>query len=116
MDGSENQPYGKGVEKRGSLRGLLKVALINKRVFEKDFFFTSALNISASGVLIESDEIMVYGDKITCTFIIQHKIDVTGEVVRAIRKAPDIYHYGVRFLNLDPKARAQIEDLVKDKR
>ncbi len=109
--GSAIQP-----EKRGSLRALIKVALINKGMSEKDFFFSTALNISASGILIESDKIVAPGDRIACTFILQHKIDVAGEVVRAVRKAPDIYHYGVRFLNLHPKARVQIEELVKDNR
>ena len=106
----KNQTCGKGAEKRGCLRGLIKVAL--KGIFERDFFFSTALNISASGILIETDKILAQGDRIVCSFILQRKIEVTGEVVRAIRKAPDVYHYGVRFLNPTANAKAQIEEFV----
>ena len=108
--GGEIQACGKGAEKRGNLRGLIKVIL--KGIFEKDFFFSTALNISASGILIETDKILAQGDKIVCSFILQHKIHMTGEVVRAVSKATDLYHYGVRFLNLDPNAKTQIEEFV----
>ena len=115
--GSKMQPYNKGDEKRGSLRRPIKeVALINKGIFEKDIFFSIALNISASGILIETDKIMALGDKIKCTFMLQHRIDVAGEVIRVVRKAQDIYHYGVRFFNIDHGAKAEIEELARGNR
>ncbi|HXX58928.1 MAG TPA: PilZ domain-containing protein [Thermodesulfovibrionales bacterium] len=100
----------KKAERRGSLRALIKVSV--NGVFQDDFFYAVAQNISTSGILFETDKLLVEGDKIACSFVLQHKIDIDGEVVRSERKTPDLYHCGVRFLNLDPKAKAEIEELV----
>jgi len=101
-------------EERGSPRGIIKASV--KGTFRNDLFFSIAQNISTSGIFFETDKAFAPGDKVACSFVLQHRIDVTGEVVRVVRETADLYHYGVRFLNLDSKARIQIQDLVKSQR
>jgi hypothetical protein len=97
-------------EKRGSLRGLIN-ALVKGKVQNK-FFFSISQNISASGILLETDRILKHGDKITCSFVLQHEITAHGEIVRTSQKTSNLYNYGVHFINLDPKSKAEIEEVL----
>jgi CheY-like chemotaxis protein len=102
------------VSERGSLRELVKVSVKGK--FRDDFFFAVSRNASVSGILFETDKAFSQSDKITCSFVVQHTITADGEVVRVGRKTEDLYHYGVRFLNLDPESKVQIEEFVKSQK
>jgi CheY-like chemotaxis protein len=102
------------VSERGSLREMVKVSAKGK--FRDDFFFAISQNASVSGILLETDKAFSQGDKITCSFVIQHTITADGEVVRVVRKTADLYHYGVRFLDLDPESEIQIEEFVKSQK
>ena len=97
-------------EKRGSLRGLINAIVKGK--IQNDFFFSISQNISASGILLETDRILRPGDNITCSFVLQHEITAHGEIVRAARKTSNLYNYGVRFTHLDPKSKAEIEAVL----
>ena len=79
-----------------------------------DSFCSISEDISRTGILLATKEKLAPGDRIQCSFVLQHKISLRGEVVRAVKKKKDLYHYGVRFLDIDPKAKAQLEALVKD--
>lgn len=105
---------GRKPEKRGSQRGIINAPVKGK--FQNDFFFSVARNISTSGIFFETGKLLARGDKIACSFVLQYKIDLMGEVVWVVRKTPDLYHYGVRFLDLEPKARTQIQEVVKGQR
>jgi len=101
-------------ERRMSQRVVINASV--KVKFKRDFFFSVARDISTSGIFLETSKVLARGDKIACSFVLQYKIDAAGEVVRAMKKSPDLYHYGVRFPDLDPKARAQIQEVVKGQR
>jgi c-di-GMP-binding flagellar brake protein YcgR len=105
---------GKKIEKRGSPRGIFN-ASINVKC-RNNSFFSIAKNISISGVLLEADPVLTSGDEMTCWFVLQYIITVAGEVVRVVRKKSDFSTYGVRFLNLDPEAKAQIEEMIRSQR
>ena len=102
---------GKKIEKRGSPRGIFNASI--KVKCRNNSFFSLAKNISISGVLVEADRVLSPGDEITCWFVLQYKITVAGVVVRIAGNKSDLSAYGVRFLDLDPKAKAQIEEVIR---
>ena len=104
---------GKKIEKR-SPRGIINASI--KVKCRNNSFFSTAKNISISGVLLEADTVLTPSDEITCWFVLQYKITVAGEVVRVVRKKSDFSTYGVRFLDLDLKAKAQIEEMRRSQR
>jgi hypothetical protein len=81
--------------------------------FRNEVFFAIGREINPSGMLFESEKFLAQSDIIRCSFVLQRKIAVAGEIVKMIRKRPGVYHYGVRFIDLDPNSKAQIEQLVK---
>ncbi|MGD0886393.1 MAG: response regulator [Thermodesulfovibrionales bacterium] len=99
------------ISERGNLRGLVKVTVEGRS--RDDFFFAISQNVSATGILLQTEKVFSQGDKLTCSFVMQRKITVSGEVVRVERKASDLYQYGVRFLDLDAPLITQIEEFVK---
>ena len=99
------------IHERRGLREVTKVSVDGRT--RSGFFFAVSLNISASGMLLETDKVLHQGDLITCSFVLQHKITAEAEVARVSEEALNLYHYGVRFLSLDPESRRQIEELAE---
>jgi len=86
------------VSRRGSRRVLMKITVDVK--FKDKYFYAVSRNISNSGALIETDRALERGDKLTCSFFIgSDQINVRAEIVRVIEKAPNIYWYGIKFLD-----------------
>jgi len=83
---------------------------------EKDniSFFCTSYNISTSGILIETGKVLEKGDRITCTFFLpgSRQIVADGETMRALTLGEDCFHYGIRFLDLDPDTGMEIEKFV----
>ena len=102
------------VSGRKNLRGLVKVSV--KGTHRGGFSFAISENASASGILLETDRVFAKGDRITCSFVLKRKITVEGEVVRAVRKSAELYHYGIRFLDLDPRSREELEEFVRSQK
>ncbi|HYQ47665.1 MAG TPA: PilZ domain-containing protein [Thermodesulfovibrionales bacterium] len=100
-------------EKRGSLR--CPVNLFVMGCFRNNLFSSTARDISTSGMLFETNRPLTIHDRITFSFVLQHKISIDGEVVRASRKTSDVYDYGVRFLDVDPGSKAEIDMLVRNR-
>lgn len=101
------------IAKRKILRVVMKVSVEGK--FRGQIFSTTH-NISASGVLLETDKTLARGDKIACSFFLdEYLINTDGEVVRIVEKAADLYHYGVRFLSIESNSKAQIERYVQSR-
>jgi len=98
---------------RAPLRAYLRTYVRGKSLH--DSFCSISENISTTGILLVTAHELIPGERIHCSFVLQHKISLGGEVVRAEKKKKDLYHYGVRFLDVDPKAKAQIEELIKDR-
>jgi len=77
-------------------------------------FFCTSYNISSSGILIETGRVLSQGDRLTCTFFLPgaRQIVVDGEAVRSMEAADGSYHYGLRFIDLTPEYRKEIERFV----
>ena len=76
--------------------------------------FGMSLNISVSGLLIESDDLLAVGDRISCLFFLPdaRQIKAVGEVARTARLTRMTNQYGIRFIHLYPQARSEIESFV----
>jgi c-di-GMP-binding flagellar brake protein YcgR len=98
-------------EKREEQRCSAKMFVMGE--FGNNVFSSTAQNISASGMLVETEKVLAKGNAITCSFVLQHKMTVSGEVARVAKKKAGLYDYGIRFLNLDPRAKGQIEEAVR---
>ncbi len=102
---------------RESYRVLLSVNIEgNSR--DKAFFCRSE-NISATGLLLETDKSLNEGDRLICSFFLPEskQITATGQVVRAMKqsdKSPT-RQYGVKFDRLMPDAKTAIEVFVERK-
>lgn len=76
-------------------------------------------NISASGMLMKTEDIFAKGDHIHCSFFLPGgmRVRVRGEVVRDIRPAlaTHVCRYGVHFMDIDPKSKSAIEMYVQRK-
>jgi DNA-binding response OmpR family regulator len=78
----------------------------------------STINISSTGILIESAHPLNVGDVINCSFLLPGTlaISVKGEVVRIIKKpAGNVHQYGIRFTSISASAQRIIEDFVKSR-
>jgi len=104
------------IPQREDFRILMKIKVEGKK--EGDFFMGSTIDISTSGVLLETqhEEINV-GDNLECNFFLPWKlrsVNISGVVTRKV-KVKEGLHYGIRFERLDPILRKEIEDYIKKK-
>ncbi len=101
------------VPKRSAIRVLLKVSVKGKH---KDHgFFCTSINVSTSGILLETDKVISKGDIINCSFFVPGSqiISADCEVKRLTQTAPEVYQYGARFLNLGADSEKAIDELVR---
>ena len=78
----------------------------------------SAINVSSTGILIESEQPLNVSDVINCSFLLPGTlaISVMGEVVRILKKpAGNIHQYGIRFTSISASAQRIIEGFVKSR-
>jgi two-component system chemotaxis response regulator CheY len=104
------------IQERKNYRVLLQVKVNGEQTLEP--FFCSSRNISASGLLIETDKELSRRDSVTCSFFLPKaaRIVTDAEVVRSIKRPDGGYEYGVRFVNIEERYRATIEEFVKNRR
>jgi CheY-like chemotaxis protein len=77
-----------------------------------DHFFGVSLNISASGMLIETGRILAIGDRVTCSFVLNYPASTEAEVVRIEEKSAGLHLYGVRFIDAGARSKALIEEFI----
>ncbi len=74
-------------------------------------------DISASGMLIKTEEPLVVGDAIFFSFFLPDGTHASGygEIARAVPlvKFLDVFHYGIRFTDVAPSVKSSIEATVK---
>ncbi len=78
----------------------------------------STINISATGMLVKSEQPLNIRDIINCSFLLPGTlaISVTGEIVRILKKpAGNAYQYGIKFTSISEAAQRIIEDFVKSR-
>jgi CheY-like chemotaxis protein len=85
--------------------------------FKKNSFYAMYENISNSGMLLVTDELLKPNGKVACSFYIQgdEQIALNGEIVRAMKKTPHQFHYGVKFIQLSTLLKTRLERFVEDK-
>jgi CheY-like chemotaxis protein/Tfp pilus assembly protein PilZ len=102
---------------RGAFRVLLSVN-IEGNSKEKAFFCKSE-NISASGLLIETDRTFKKGDRVTCSFFLpdSRQLVAHGEVARVLSQTTQksLNRYGIKFFELAPEVKTAIETFVERK-
>lgn len=79
------------------------------------FVLGRSLNISANGMLIESDRVLPGDGRLQLKFFLpgeSEPVQVLGEVLRS-EFAGTMARYGVRFVNLQKEAREQIDRYVQ---
>jgi DNA-binding response OmpR family regulator len=76
--------------------------------------FGTSRNISVAGLLIESDEVLAVGERISCMFFLPgpRQISAVGEIVRTSRPSSIMHQYGIRFLSLYPPGLTEIENFI----
>jgi CheY-like chemotaxis protein len=100
------------VPQRKDMRVLQRISV--KSVEGDATFFAQSLNISISGMLLETDRAFKKGDRLTCAFNIAHsEIVVECMVMRTDRTASGRRRYGVKFMNYDTKSLIIIDQFVK---
>ncbi len=76
-------------------------------------FFCRSLDITTTGILMETNHFLRLGDRVLCSFNLPDatRVQVMGKVVRTTKEAPDSEgsQYGIHFVDLAPDARKAIE-------
>jgi DNA-binding response OmpR family regulator len=85
---------------------------------DKTFFGRSG-DISATGMLIETERVLAQGDRVSCSFFLpgSAQLRLNGEIVRLIQQVAGakVRQYGIKFLRIAPEAAAAIEDFIAKK-
>jgi len=100
---------------RETLRVLLNA---NVETLSKDeSFYCRTRNVSATGMLIETDRPLAQGNRLTCVFYLPdaRKIRASCKIIGAVERAPgdEDYQYGIMFTNLTPESQKLIADYVE---
>lgn len=100
------------ISTRRGYRVLLRVRVHGST--DNTTFFCTSQNISVSGMLIETEKLLAVGSRITCMFFLPgtSQIAVDAEVVRCAPVTDGVSQYGVRFVDLAPKSREEIESFI----
>jgi len=73
-------------------------------------------NISPTGILIRTNEMLAPGCKITCSFYLPDgtRVNAAGDVARVVKQGPGATYnqYGVRFISIAPEAASSIDSFV----
>lgn len=105
------------VAPRRHYRVIMNVAVEGRRNDRP--FVCNMENVSASGMLVRTEERLSPGDRITCSFFLPtgKKIGASGEVVRVVDHAANgKQRYGVRFLSLAAEAESSLAAFVESDR
>jgi response regulator RpfG family c-di-GMP phosphodiesterase len=76
-------------------------------------FFCISHDISATGILIETEQQLSVGDRVSCLFILGSRhTQAEGEVARCINSLKGKMLYGVKFIDIPSPKRSAIERYV----
>lgn len=81
-------------------------------------FLCISENISATGMLLQTEKIIHKGDAIACSFFLPNSVHIVteAEIVRIVKKKTefDTHHYGIKFSNLKSTDQSEIEKYTKE--
>lgn len=99
---------------RETLRVLLSANVDS--LSDDESFFCRTMNISATGMLIETNKQLAEGARLTCSFYLPNakKIQVAAKIVRAAVAAPgdEDRQYGLMFTDITPEAKQLLVDYI----
>lgn len=99
------------IPQRHQYRVLISIAIKGNSGNEP--FFCSSHDISATGMMIETDRHLAKGDLLSCSFFLPGfgKIIAEGEIVRTDNSAK-IPRHGIRFRYIDPEDRKYLDSFI----
>lgn len=102
------------IPERKSWRVLLKVSVSWRSA--SGIFLCSSRDISATGILLQTDRMLAVGDVISCDFYLPHSLRVftNVEIMRVTINDDDTFLYGAKYIDLDPKYRSAIEEFINE--
>jgi len=94
---------------RAKYRVLARVSVDEE---ERSFFCTSD-NLSATGILVETDEALALGQTVDCSFFLPGRLQVAtqGKVVREVEGAAG-RQFGIQFVDLPRQEAAKLDSFV----
>jgi c-di-GMP-binding flagellar brake protein YcgR len=99
---------------RETYRVLLHVAVEGNN--DAGSFVCNSLDISLDGMLIETDQMLDIGDRLSCSFFLPNgsQVQTNGEIVRIVTPAPGVKSnwYGVHFLDVSPETEKDLEVFI----
>jgi CheY-like chemotaxis protein len=99
---------------RETLRVLLSATVDS--FFEDAPFFCRTVNVSATGMLIETNKQLAEGARLTCSFYLPNakKIQAPCKVIRAAQAAPgdEDHQYGLMFTDITHEAKQLLVDYI----
>lgn len=82
-------------------------------------FYCRTRNISATGMMIETDKLLGQGARLTCQFYLPNakKIEASGKIIRIIQQAAgdEDHQYGLMFTEVTPEAKQLLIDFVESR-
>ena len=83
---------------------------------ENEPFFCRTVNVSATGMLIETNKQLAEGSRLACSFYLPNakKIQVSCKVIRADMASPgdEDHRYGLMFVDIAPEAKHLLVDYI----
>ncbi|GAB4483710.1 MAG: hypothetical protein OHK006_05620 [Thermodesulfovibrionales bacterium] len=102
------------ISERQSMRVLMRVSVKSRH--DNKYFFSTSQDISATGVMIETEKLLAKGDRITCSFFLKtSQVAVDGEVVRVRKKDDGLSQYGIKFIGIMPDTVMKIEEFIRQR-
>jgi len=99
---------------RETLRVLLSATVDS--LSENEPFFCRTVNVSVTGMKVESNMQLAEGARLTCSFYLPNakKVQVSSKVVRASLAAPgdEDHQYGLMFTDITPEAKQLLVDYI----
>lgn len=80
-------------------------------------FFCKCQDISATGMLIETDKRLRAGSRVVCSFFLPDagQVRAAGELVRSVDGADGAHQYGLKFLQMMPEHRIALQGFIAAK-
>ncbi len=103
------------IPRREAYRVIINVQVDGKH--DNKSFLCSSVNISCTGLLIETGKKLDLGDKVSCSFFLPgvKKMTLNGTIVRGNTKTVDINEYGIKFDHINFEDSTSIEAFIRSK-
>jgi len=101
------------VPPRKALRVLIKAKVMG--YFGQDNFFGLTQNLSATGLLMETERVLAKGDTVSFSFFLPDsaRVQAEGTVVRSM-KLEKMFQYGIEFTYITELDKKQIGEFIKE--